>query len=77
MKIAVIGAGNGGQAIAGYLATQGYEVALYDIVEEKINELRKKWEAEEKIVHIHGWDFPHIHDRYEEEDDFSWFLLVS
>lgn len=38
---------------------------------DRINELRKKWEAEEKIVHIHGWDFPHIHDRYEEEDDFS------
>ena len=41
MKIAVIGAGNGGQAIAGYLATQGYEVALYDIVAEKINELKQ------------------------------------
>ncbi len=41
MKIAVIGAGNGGQAIAGYLATQNYEVALYDIVEEKINDLKR------------------------------------
>ena len=41
MKIAVIGAGNGGQAIAGYLATQGNDVALYDIVTEKIDELRK------------------------------------
>ena len=41
MKISVIGAGNGGQAIAGYLATQGYDVALYDIVTEKIDELRK------------------------------------
>ena len=41
MKIAVIGAGNGGQAISGYLAIQGYDVALYDIVEEKINELKK------------------------------------
>ena len=40
MKVAVIGAGNGGQAIAGYLAMQNYEVALYDIVEEKINELK-------------------------------------
>jgi opine dehydrogenase len=40
MKVAVIGAGNGGQAIAGYLATQNYDVALYDIVEEKINELK-------------------------------------
>lgn len=41
MKIAVIGAGNGGQAISGYLALQGYEVALYDIVEEKVAELQK------------------------------------
>lgn len=41
MKITVIGAGNGGQAISGYLALQGYEVALYDIVEEKIVDLQK------------------------------------
>jgi SAM-dependent methyltransferase len=38
----------------------------------KINELRKEWEAEEKIAHIHGWDFSHIHGRYEEEDDLPW-----
>lgn len=41
MKIAVLGAGNGGQAISGYLATQGYEVFLYDRDEEKIVELKK------------------------------------
>lgn len=41
MKVAVIGAGNGGQAIAGYLAMQAYDVALYDIVVEKIDELKK------------------------------------
>lgn len=40
MKVAVIGAGNGGQAIAGYLAMQNHDVALYDIVEEKIKELK-------------------------------------
>ena len=40
MKVTVIGAGNGGQAIAGYLAMHNYDVALYDIVEEKINELK-------------------------------------
>ncbi|MBP5383358.1 MAG: SAM-dependent methyltransferase [Lachnospiraceae bacterium] len=34
--------------------------------------LRKEWEAEEKIAHIHGWDFSHIHGRYEEEDDLPW-----
>ncbi len=39
---------------------------------DRINELRKEWEAEEKIAHIHGWDFSHIHDRYEEEDDLPW-----
>ena len=35
---------------------------------ERINELRKEWEAEEKAAHIHGWDFSHIQDRYEEGD---------
>ncbi|MBO4748978.1 MAG: SAM-dependent methyltransferase [Lachnospiraceae bacterium] len=40
--------------------------------EERIKELRKEWEAEEKIAHIHGWDFSHIHGRYEEEDDLPW-----
>ena len=39
---------------------------------ERINELRKEWEAEEKIAHIHGWDFSHIHGRYEEEEDLPW-----
>lgn len=26
---------------------------------DRINELRKAWEAEEKIAHIHGWHFYH------------------
>ncbi len=39
---------------------------------ERVNELRKEWEAEEKIAHIHGWDFSHIHGRYEEEEDLPW-----
>lgn len=38
----------------------------------RINELRKEWEAEEKIAHIRGWDFSHINDRYEEENDLPW-----
>lgn len=42
MKIAVIGAGNGGQAIAGYLGLSGYDVSLYDIDAPKIEELQKK-----------------------------------
>ena len=42
MKIAVIGAGNGGQAIAGYAALNGYEVSLFDRNEAKVNELQLK-----------------------------------
>ena len=30
------------------------------------------WKAEEKIAHIHGWDFSHIHGRYTEQDDLPW-----
>lgn len=41
MKVCILGAGNGGQAIAGFLSMQGHEVALYDIVGEKIDELKK------------------------------------
>ena len=35
-------------------------------------DFREKWEAEEKIAHIHGWDFSHIHGRYDEEDNLPW-----
>ena len=41
MKIAVIGAGNGGQTFAGYLSMVGYETCLYDIDVEKIETLMK------------------------------------
>lgn len=41
MKYAVLGAGNGGQAISGWLSMLGHEVCLYDIVEEKIKLLSK------------------------------------
>lgn len=34
--------------------------------------LRSSWEQEESIAHIHGWDFSHINDRYEEENDLPW-----
>ena len=30
------------------------------------------WKAEEKIAHIHGWDFSHIDGRYTEQDDLPW-----
>lgn len=39
---------------------------------DRIKQLRNEWEAEEKIAHIHGWDFSHIEGRYEEEDDLPW-----
>lgn len=42
MKIAVIGAGNGGQAIAGFLGLSGYNVSLYDIDATKISDLQGK-----------------------------------
>lgn len=41
MKIAIIGAGNGGQAIAGYLGMNGYVVAVYDRNIKKITKLKK------------------------------------
>ena len=30
-------------------------------------ELYAAWKAEEDRAHIHGWDFSHIEDRYEQE----------
>ncbi len=34
--------------------------------------LRRAWQAEEDVAHIHGWDFSHIDGRYDEADDFPW-----
>ncbi len=42
MKIAIIGAGNGGQTMAGHLAMMGYDVSLYDIDLPKIDILKQK-----------------------------------
>lgn len=33
-------------------------------------QLLNEWLEEEKVAHIHGWDFSHIHGKYEEENDF-------
>lgn len=41
-KIAVLGAGNGGQALAGHLAMRGHDVSLYDIDREKIRALQSR-----------------------------------
>ena len=34
--------------------------------------LIQKWKEEERIAHIHGWDFSHIEGRYMEEDALPW-----
>lgn len=36
------------------------------------NELLTQWLAEEQAAHIHGWDFSHIHGRYQEEEGLPW-----
>lgn len=41
MKITIIGAGNGGQAMAGHLSLMGYEISLYDIDSERIRSLKQ------------------------------------
>lgn len=41
-KWAIIGAGNGGQALAGHLGILGYEVNLYDPFEEVINVIKEQ-----------------------------------
>ena len=42
MKFAIIGAGNGGQAVSGFLSMQGCQVNLYEIVVERIERLKAK-----------------------------------
>lgn len=36
------------------------------------NDFLNEWLQEEKAACIHGWDFSHIHGRYEEENDLPW-----
>lgn len=43
-----------------------------DTVKMNKTELKTIWKREEKIAHIRGWDFSHIHGRYEEEMDLPW-----
>ena len=35
-------------------------------------QLLSEWLEEEKVAHIHGWDFSHIHGKYEDENDLPW-----
>lgn len=37
-----------------------------------LNELIESWREEERIAHIHGWDFSHIDDRYTECGELPW-----
>lgn len=36
------------------------------------SELKLIWKKEEEAAHIKGWDFSHIHGKYEEEHDLPW-----
>lgn len=38
------------------------------------DKLLQEWLEEERLAHIKGWDFSHIHGRYEEEDQLPWDL---
>ena len=44
MKVTVIGAGNGGLAIASHLALKGHVVNLYSIFQEELDQLSQKVE---------------------------------
>lgn len=35
-------------------------------------QLLEQWLKEEKLAHIHGWDFSHIKGKYLEENDLPW-----
>lgn len=37
-----------------------------------IDELIEFWHQEEKVAHIHGWDFSHIDGRYSEDENLPW-----
>lgn len=37
-----------------------------------IEKLKEIWLKEENMAHIRGWDFSHIHGRYEEGSDLPW-----
>lgn len=42
VRIAILGAGNGGQALAGYLGWQGFEVRLYDTFQDTIATINER-----------------------------------
>ena len=34
--------------------------------------LKSHWLREERIAHVHGWDFSHLHGRYREDLGLTW-----
>ena len=36
------------------------------------DQLVDAWLREEQVAHVHGWDFSHINERYDEERDLPW-----
>ena len=36
------------------------------------NDLKLLWKKEEEVAHVKGWDFSHIHGKYEEGEDLPW-----
>lgn len=44
----------------------------YSVQKMNVEMLREIWKQEENAANIHGWDFSHIHGRYEEEQDLPW-----
>ncbi len=41
-RIAIIGAGNGGQAFAGYLGLKGFDISIFDVMQGTVDTLNKK-----------------------------------
>lgn len=58
--------GNCAKTINKYINRKGVVIKMNK------NDLLNQWIAEERVAHIHGWDFSHIHGRYEEEHDLPW-----
>ena len=58
MKIAVIGAGNGGQALAGYLASIGNEVIVSELNQTIVDVLRTKAASNSKVKSTHTANSP-------------------
>lgn len=55
MKVSILGAGNGGQALAGWIAAKGHDVLIYDRDPNKIDKIKKsKSICLTGVVNTHG-----------------------